>query len=41
MDTACELGKLDKIQVIEIVKSKNNNNNKKKQQQESYMNLLN
>jgi len=36
LDTACQLAKIDKVQVIEIVK--NNNNSKKKQ--ESITNLL-
>ena len=34
--TACELAKIDKVQVIEIVHNKNRNNKK----QESSMNLL-
>jgi hypothetical protein len=36
LDTACELAKIDKVQVIEIVHNKNRNNKK----QESSMNLL-
>jgi hypothetical protein len=36
LDTACELAKMDKIQVIEIVKNKNRN----KKQHESFMDLL-
>jgi hypothetical protein len=41
LDTACQLAKIDKVQVIEIVKQKNmKNNNNKNIQHESYMNLL-
>lgn len=36
LHTACELAKIDKVQVIEIVHNKNRNNKK----QESSMNLL-
>ena len=36
LDTACELARINKLQVIEIVHNKNRNNKK----QESSMNLL-
>ena len=39
LDTACQLAKVDKVQVIEIVRNKNNNNNNKNIV-ESHINLL-